>query len=64
MCSTNISIKDIARLSGYSVSTVSRVLNNSGRFAQTTRDKILKIAKKYNYQQNINYITKSLTTHD
>lgn len=52
MCSTNISIKDIARLSGYSVSTVSRVLNNSGRFAQTTRDKILKIAKKYNYQQN------------
>lgn len=47
------SIKDIARLSGFSISTVSRVLNNTGRFSQKTREKILKIAKEQNYSQNI-----------
>lgn len=47
------SIKDIARLSGYSVSTVSRVLNNTGRFSETTREKIIKIAKENNYSQNV-----------
>ena len=47
------SIKDIARLSGFSVSTVSRVLNNTGRFSETTREKIIKIAKENNYSQNI-----------
>ncbi len=47
------SIKDIARLSGFSVSTVSRVLNNTGRFSDQTRDKILKIAKENHYSQNI-----------
>lgn len=53
MVSTNnISIKDIAKMSGFSVSTVSRVLNNTGRFSQSTRDKIINIAEKYNYQQN------------
>lgn len=52
MSLSNVSIKDIAKMSGYSVSTVSRVLNNTGRFSQSTRDKIINIAKKYNYQQN------------
>lgn len=47
------SIKDIARLSGFSISTVSRVLNNTGRFSETTRDKIIKIAKENNYSQNL-----------
>ena len=47
------SIKDIARLSGFSVSTVSRVLNNTGRFSDQTRDKILYIAKENHYSQNI-----------
>mgnify|MGYP005793825779 FL=1 len=47
------SIKDIARLSGYSISTVSRVLNNTGRISLKTREKILKIAKENNYSQNI-----------
>jgi transcriptional regulator len=47
------SIKDIARLSGFSISTVSRVLNNSGRFSKTTQEKILKITKEENYTQNV-----------
>lgn len=47
------SIKDIARLSGFSISTVSRVLNNTGRFSESTREKILKIAKENHYSQNI-----------
>lgn len=52
MARSNVSIKDIARLSGFSISTVSRVLNNTGRFSQTTRNKIISIAKDYNYQKN------------
>lgn len=47
------SIKDIARMSGFSVSTVSRVLNNTGRFSRKTRDKILKIARENHYSQNM-----------
>lgn len=31
------SIKDIAKLSGVSVATVSRVINNNGRFSEETR---------------------------
>ena len=32
----NISIKQIAQLSGVSVATVSRVINNNGRFSEET----------------------------
>ncbi|KRL01489.1 LacI family DNA-binding transcriptional regulator [Liquorilactobacillus capillatus] len=47
-----ISIKEIAKLSGVSVSTVSRVINNNGRFSEETRQRVLKIIKKYNYHTN------------
>lgn len=33
------SIKDIAKLSGVSVATVSRVINDNGRFSEETREK-------------------------
>ena len=42
-------ILDIAKVSGYSVSTVSRALNNKGRINASTRIKILDLAKKLNY---------------
>ena len=50
-----ISMKDIASLCGISRTVVSRVLNNKAsryRISEDTKNKILKIAKKLNYQPN------------
>ena len=49
----NISIKQIAKLSGVSVATVSRVINNNGRFSEQTREKVMKIVNEYNYTTNM-----------
>lgn len=49
----SISIKEIAKLSGVSVATVSRVLNNNGRFSEETRKKVMDIVNKFNYQTNM-----------
>lgn len=49
----NISIKQIAQLSGVSVATVSRVINNNGRFSEETRKKVMKIIDEYNYTTNM-----------
>lgn len=46
------SIKDIADKAGVSVSTVSRTLNNYTDVSPKTREKILAIAKEYNYFPN------------
>ncbi|EAE3063603.1 LacI family transcriptional regulator [Listeria monocytogenes] len=46
------SIKDIAKLSGVSVTTVSRVINDNGRFSEETREKVLAVIKETNYQMN------------
>lgn len=46
------SIKDIARLSGVSVATVSRVINNNGRFSEVTKNKVLKVIEDTGYQMN------------
>lgn len=48
----SLSIKEIAALSGVSVATVSRVLNDNGRFSEETRQKVLKVIKENNYQVN------------
>lgn len=53
-----ISIKKIAELSGVSVATVSRVINNNGRFSEETRKRVLDIIKEYDY--TINMAAKSL----
>ncbi|MGV2794602.1 LacI family DNA-binding transcriptional regulator, partial [Clostridium perfringens] len=45
-------IKDIARLSGVGISTVSRVLNNTGFVSAATRNKVMEVVKKYNYIPN------------
>ena len=46
-------IKDVAEESGYSISTVSRVLNNDPNLTvpQETREKIYDVAEKLNYRQ-------------
>ena len=48
----NISIKDIAKKTGYAVSTVSRVLNGKGHFSKEAEIKIKQAAKEMGYQQN------------
>ncbi len=48
-----ITIKEIARLAGVSRGTVDRVLNDRGQVAAEVRDKILKIAKDFNYKKNV-----------
>lgn len=47
-----MNIKDIAKIAGVSISTVSRVLNNSEEVSENTRKNILKIIKEYNYIPN------------
>jgi len=47
-----VSIKDIAKLSNVSTATVSRVLNDNGRFSEETRKKVLDVVKKYGYSTN------------
>ena len=49
----NISIKQIAKLSGVSVATVSRVINNNGRFSEEMRERVMKIIDEYNYTTNM-----------
>ena len=47
-----MTIKDIAKLSGVGVSTVSRVLNNNPAVSAASRKRVLDVIKKYNYIPN------------
>jgi LacI family transcriptional regulator len=47
-------IKDVARLSGVSVASVSRVLNNGPKVSQKTIDKVTKVMATLNYTPNAN----------
>ncbi len=49
---TQITIKDIAKQLGISPSTVSRALQNSPKISQSTRTKVLKLAKQLRYEPN------------
>ncbi len=44
-----ITLKDIAEDTGYSVSTVSRVLNGSNKISSKTKEEILESAKQFDY---------------
>lgn len=46
-------IKNVAKAAGVSVSTVSRIINNSPLISGETRDKVLKVMKDMNYVPNI-----------
>lgn len=52
------SIKDVARLAGVSVTTVSRVMNNRGYISEKTRNKVKNAMEELNYHPN--EIAKSL----
>jgi LacI family transcriptional regulator len=47
-----ISMKRISELTGVSIATVSRVINNNGRFSRDTRENVLKVIHKYGYTPN------------
>lgn len=52
-------IKDIARIAGVSVTTVSRVLNNEPYVSDEKRDAVLRAIEITNYQRNLNAVNLS-----
>jgi len=52
MTSKRTTIKDIARESGFSLSTVSLVLNKHPRISEKTRAKVMEVVRKYNFYPN------------
>ena len=52
MDKASINIKDIAKLSGVSVTTVSRIINNTGEVKESTFQKVTEVIKEYNYVPN------------
>lgn len=48
-----LSMKDIARLAGVSIATVSRVINNNGRFSEETRQRVQRIIDENHYVANM-----------
>jgi LacI family transcriptional regulator len=58
-------IKDVARISGVSVASVSRVLNNGSKVSKKTIENVLKVVKDLNYTPNANaraLVTQKSTT--
>jgi LacI family transcriptional regulator len=58
-------IKDVARLAGVSVASVSRVLNNGPKVSKKTIENVLKVVKDLNYTPNANaraLVTQKSTT--
>jgi len=47
-----VSIKDVAREAGVSVTTVSHALNGKGRLSETTRDHVQEVADRLGYRPN------------
>ncbi len=47
-----VRLVDIARETGFSIKTVSRVVNNQGDVSPKTRQAIMKVVNKYNYSPN------------
>lgn len=52
MADKELTIKDVARLAGVSVATVSRVMNGRDRVSDATRKKILKMIEELNFVPN------------
>ncbi|MFK4996684.1 LacI family DNA-binding transcriptional regulator [Bacillus sp. N9] len=51
-------MKEIAELCNVSVATVSRVINQNGRFSKETEEKVRAVIKEYGYKTNM--VAKSL----
>lgn len=46
-------LRQISEITGVSISTVSRVLNNDSRISEATKKKVLRVAKKIGYSGEI-----------
>lgn len=57
----SLKVKDIAAMANVSVATVSRVINQNGRYSQETERRVRDIIKEYNYLPNQN--AKGLRRH-
>ena len=53
MLMRRVTIKDIARMAGVSVTTVSRALNNAPEINEETRQRILELCRKEGYRTNL-----------
>ena len=49
---TKVSIRAVSRLSGVSVSTVSRIINQTGRFSKETEARVFQVMRELNYIPN------------
>ncbi|MBV9218414.1 MAG: LacI family DNA-binding transcriptional regulator [Methylobacteriaceae bacterium] len=49
---TRLTIRDVARLSGVSIGTVSKALNNSGKLRLETRERVSAVAKQLGFRPN------------
>ena len=52
MVQKKLSVKEIAEMAGTSAATVSRVINQNGRFSKDTEKRVKEIIEKYDYQPN------------
>ena len=52
MAKGRVTVKDIAQMAGVSVATVSRVINQNGRFSAETERRVREVIKEYDYQPN------------
>ncbi len=60
MAGSAVTIRDVARLAGFSVASVSRVLNESGKVTDETRESVMKAVNALGYSPNI--AARSLST--
>lgn len=61
MANGTVSIKEISRLSGVSVATVSRVINQNGRFSKETEERVKRIIAENHYTPDV--IARGLRTN-
>lgn len=52
MTAKKITLAEIAQMAGVSIATVSRVINQNGRFSRETEKRVNEIITKYNYRPN------------
>lgn len=57
----NVTIKDVAKEANVSTSTVSRVLSNSSRISEKTKERVNEVIRRLNYKPNA--IARSLASN-